>query len=49
LLLEARLLDHAAELRDALAELLDDEQVTVEVSDRALAQAERVRSQPADA
>lgn len=40
----ACLLDHAAEVRDALEELLEDEQVTVEVSDRALAQATRVWS-----
>ena len=38
----ARLLDHAAEMRDALDELLEDEQVTVEVSEDALAGAARV-------
>jgi hypothetical protein len=38
----ACLLDHAAELRDALDELLDDEQVTVEVSEHALGRAARV-------
>ena len=41
----ACLLDHAAELRDALDELMPDEEVMVEVSDRALAQAARVWSQ----
>jgi hypothetical protein len=41
----ACLLDHAAELRDALDDLLEDEQVTVEVSEHALAQAARVWSQ----
>jgi len=35
----ACLLDHAAELRDALDELLADEEVTVEVSEEALARA----------
>lgn len=38
----ACLLDHAAELRDALDELLEDEQVTVEVSEDALGRAARV-------
>jgi hypothetical protein len=41
----ACLLDHAAELRDALDEVIPDEEVTVEVSDCALAQATRVWSQ----
>ena len=40
----ACLLDHAAELRDALDELLEDEQVTVEVSEEALGLAARVWS-----
>ena len=43
----ACLLDHAAELRDALGELLADERATVEVSDQALAQATRVWSHDA--
>jgi hypothetical protein len=38
------LLDHAAEVRDALAELLENEEVTVEVSEEALAGAARVWS-----
>jgi uncharacterized protein with beta-barrel porin domain len=38
----ACLLDHVAELRDAVAEALDDEQVTVEISDDALTEAARV-------
>lgn len=40
----ACLLDHAAELRGRLEELLGEEEVTVEVSDRALEQAARVWS-----
>ena len=40
----ACLLDHAAELRDALGELIPDEEVMVEVSDDALARAARVWS-----
>ena len=40
----ACLLDHAAEVRDALEELIPDEQVMVEVSDDALAHAARVWS-----
>ena len=40
----ACLLDHAAELRARLDELLHDEEVTVEVSDHALEQAARVWS-----
>jgi hypothetical protein len=41
----ACLLDHAAELREAVDELLCGEEVTVEVSDAALARAARVWSQ----
>jgi hypothetical protein len=40
----ACLLDHAAEVRDALEELIPDEEVSVEVSEQALAQATRVWS-----
>ena len=40
----ACLLDHAAEVRDALEELIPGEEVMVEVSDEALAQAARVWS-----
>jgi hypothetical protein len=40
------LLDHAAELRDALDELIEDEEVTVEVSEHALGQAACVWSGP---
>ena len=40
----ACLLDHAAEVRDALEELIPDEQVMVEVSEEALAHAARVWS-----
>ena len=40
----ACLLDHAAELRDALAELLEDEQVSVELAEETLEQAARVWS-----
>jgi hypothetical protein len=40
----ACLLDHAAELRDALDELMPDEEVMVEVSDGALARAAKVWS-----
>jgi hypothetical protein len=40
----ACLLDHAAEVRDALDELIPDEEVMVEVSEQALAQATRVWS-----
>jgi hypothetical protein len=36
------LLDHAAELRDALGELLDDEEVSVELTEEMLVQAARV-------
>jgi len=45
----ACLLDHAAELQEILNQLLDDEDVAVEISDRALEQATRVwshRTQP---
>jgi len=38
----ACLLDHVAEVRDAVAELLGDERVTVEVSEDALREAVRV-------
>jgi len=38
----ACLLDHAAELRDALGELLGDEEVSVELSEETLEQAARV-------
>jgi hypothetical protein len=38
----ACLLDHAAELRGGLEELLDDEQVGVELSEEALERADRV-------
>jgi hypothetical protein len=38
----ACLLDHAAELRDALRELLEDEQVSVELDEEALERAARV-------
>ena len=44
----ACLLDHAAELRDALDELLEDEQVTVELAEQALEQAARVWRQEHD-
>ena len=40
----ACLLDHAAEVRDALDELIPDEEVMVEVSDEALARAAHVWS-----
>jgi len=40
----AYLLDHAAELRDALDELLEDEEISVELSDQALERAARVWS-----
>ena len=42
----ACLLDHAAELRDAVEQLLPGEEVTVEISDAALERACRVWSQP---
>ena len=45
----ACLLDHAAEVRDALEELIPDEEVMVEVSDQALAQAAGVWSRCAHA
>jgi hypothetical protein len=38
----ACLLDHAAELRDALGELLEDEEVSVELAEETLEQAARV-------
>ena len=41
-------LDHAAELRDLLAELLDRDDVRVDVDELALVQAERVWEQPQD-
>jgi hypothetical protein len=41
----ACLLDHAAELRAVLAEFFADEDLAVEVSERALARAERVWSE----
>ena len=44
----ACLLDHAAELRDAFEELIPDEEVMVEVSDQALAEAARVWSRCRD-
>jgi len=44
----ACLLDHAAEIRDALEELLPGEEVMVEVSDQALAQAAHVWSRGAE-
>src|SRR5450755_577810 len=40
----ACLLDHAAELRDALEELLEDEEVSVELAEDTLEQAARVWS-----
>jgi hypothetical protein len=43
----ACLLDHAAELRDALAELLEDEDVSVELAEETLEQAARVWSRDA--
>ena len=42
------LLDHAAELRDALGELLEDEEVSVELTEDTLEQAARVWSPDAD-
>ena len=44
----ACLLDHAAELRDAVAELLEDEEVSVELAEETLEQAERVWSREHD-
>ena len=44
----ACLLDHAAELRDALHDLLEDEQVTVELAEETLEQAARVWRQEHD-
>ena len=44
----ACLLDHAAELRDALAELLEDEEVSVELAEETLEQAVRVWSREHD-
>ena len=43
----ACLLDHAAELRDALGELLEDEEVSVELAEDTLEQAARVWSRDA--
>jgi hypothetical protein len=40
----ACLLDHAAELRDAVGELLEDEDVSVELAEETLEQAARVWS-----
>jgi hypothetical protein len=44
----ACLLDHAAELRDALGELLGDEEASVELSEEAREQAARVWNPRAD-
>ena len=44
----ACLLDHAAELRDALGELLEDEEVSVELAEETLEQAARVWSREHD-
>ena len=44
----ACLLDHAAELRDALGELFEDEEVSVELADETLEQAARVWSRDHD-
>ena len=44
----ACLLDHAAELRDALGELLEDEEVSVELAEDTLEQAARVWSREHD-
>jgi hypothetical protein len=40
------LLDHAMQLRELLAELLDRDDIRVEVDERALERAERVWEQP---
>ena len=44
----ACLLDHAAELRGALEELLEDEEVSVELAEQTLEQAARVWSREHD-
>jgi hypothetical protein len=44
----ACVLDHAAELRDALGELLEDEEVSVELAEETLEQAARVWSREHD-
>jgi hypothetical protein len=44
----ACLLDHAAELRDAVGELLCDEEVSVELAEQTLEQAARVWSREHD-
>jgi len=44
----ACLLDHAAELRDAVGELLEDEEVSVDLAEQTLEQAARVWSRDHD-